>query len=182
MDRILKDQTSATLRTIPVYMTSSTTGLPVSSLTFSGSEIQVNKNGAGWVNALGTLPEDGGAGSGAGNYTYLVTLLDTNTEGSLKLKVTKTGCNPYVFETTIYTDTAVSITVRDAIMNYSHDAGLTIRGAFRRLDALIAGKATGLKGALARFFMRDGVTSASAATQDVGAGTRAVADVSGSES
>jgi hypothetical protein len=71
--------------------------------------------------------------------------------------------------------------IRDAILDYSHDTGLTIKGFFRRLDALAAGKATGLRGTVARYFMRDGTTEAIEATQDVSLGTRQAADVTGSE-
>lgn len=76
---------------------------------------------------------------------------------------------------------AAANTVRDAILNYAHDTGVTIKGAFRRMDAFTSGKATGMKGAIARFFMRDGSTAAIRATQDVSAGTRTAADVTGSE-
>ncbi len=102
MERIRKDQATAALRTISIYLVDSTTGAPVDSLTFAGAEMQVNKNGAGWVNAAGTISEDGGAGNGAGNYTYQLTVGDTDTEGSIKLKVDKTGTNVYIYETDIY--------------------------------------------------------------------------------
>ncbi len=72
-------------------------------------------------------------------------------------------------------------TIRDAILNYSHDTGLTIKGAFRRMDAVLAGKATGLRSTIARFFMRDGTTVAVEATQDVANGTRATPTITGSE-
>ncbi len=69
----------------------------------------------------------------------------------------------------------------DALMDFSHDTGVTMLGLFRRLEATISGKATGLRSTVARFFMRDGTTPATQATQDTDAGTRVVADVSGSE-
>ncbi len=84
-------------------------------------------------------------------------------------------------EVTSITSTAAN-TIINTLMAFSHDTGLTIKGFFRRLDAMAAGKATGLKSAIARFFMRDGTTSAIQANQDVAAGTRSAADVSGSES
>lgn len=77
--------------------------------------------------------------------------------------------------------TAAANTIRDAFLNFSHDTGVTIKGAIRRLDALATNKATGLKGALARYFMRDGTTAAISAAQDTAAGTRGAADVTGSE-
>ncbi len=66
-------------------------------------------------------------------------------------------------------------------MAFSHDTGLTIKGFFRRLDALASGKATGLRSSVASYFMRDGSTEAIEAVQDSVQGTRAVADVTGSE-
>lgn len=78
--------------------------------------------------------------------------------------------------------TAAANTIRDAILNFSHDSGLTIKGFFRRLDALAAGKASGLIGTVAKFYMRDGDTEAISAAQDTDAGTRGAANISGSES
>lgn len=72
-------------------------------------------------------------------------------------------------------------TIITTLMAYSHDTGLTILGAFRRMDAVLSGKATGLKGVLARFFMRDDATAAVSAVQDTNAGTRDAASVTGSE-
>jgi hypothetical protein len=79
----------------------------------------------------------------------------------------------------IATDAATELVA--AFMAFSHDTGLTIKGAFRRLDALVAGKATGLRSAVASYFMRDGTTEAIEAVQDSLQGTRAAADVTGSE-
>lgn len=78
--------------------------------------------------------------------------------------------------------TAAQDMIVDSIMAYSHDTGVTVRGAFRRMDAFVAGKATGLRSAIARFFMRDGTTAAIQASQNVTAGTREAASVAGSES
>ena len=76
---------------------------------------------------------------------------------------------------------AAASLVVSTLMAFSHDTGLTIKGAFRRMDALAAGAATGLVGTLAKFFMRDGTTAALTASQVPTAGTRSTADVTGSE-
>lgn len=77
--------------------------------------------------------------------------------------------------------TAAANTVRDALLNFSHRSGRTVKGFIRRLDALASGKATGLVGAVATFFQPDGTTTEYSADQDTTAGTRATADVTNSE-
>ena len=78
--------------------------------------------------------------------------------------------------------TAAINAVRDGILNYSHRSGRTVRGLLRRLDALAAGKATGLLGAVVKFFAPDGTTVEMQVSQTPAAGTRETAtDVSGSE-
>lgn len=71
--------------------------------------------------------------------------------------------------------------VRDAFLDYSHRPGRTVRGWIRRMDAVVAGRATGLRSALARFFQPDGVTEEVSAAQSPSAGTREVPDVTSSE-
>lgn len=77
--------------------------------------------------------------------------------------------------------TSAAQKVRDSLLTYSHDTGVTVEGLFVRLDALLGGKATGLLSTLARFYRRDGVTVAFEANQNVTLGTRATATVTGSE-
>lgn len=68
-----------------------------------------------------------------------------------------------------------------AVMSYAHEAGRTVLGVLRRLDALMTGKATGLIGATVAFFRPDGTTKAIEATQDVAAGTRETASTVGGD-
>jgi hypothetical protein len=68
-----------------------------------------------------------------------------------------------------------------AVMSYAHEAGRTVLGVLRRLDALMTGKATGLIGATVAFFRPDGTTKAIEATQDVVAGTRDTASTVGGD-
>ena len=78
----------------------------------------------------------------------------------------------------IDTSAVASATVA-ALMAYAHDTGVTFGGLLTRLEALVSGKATGLKGAIARFFRRDGTTVAMEVPQNVANGTRATGIVSG---
>jgi hypothetical protein len=71
--------------------------------------------------------------------------------------------------------------IRDRFLDYSHRSGRTVRGWIRRSDAVVAGKATGLLSAFARFFAPGGVIAEIIAPQNVRAGTRDEPDVSGSE-
>ncbi len=69
----------------------------------------------------------------------------------------------------------------DAVLEASHESGRTLKGVFRRLDALMTGKATGLLGVLATFFRPDGVTKAIEATQNTTLGTRDTASTVGGD-
>jgi hypothetical protein len=69
--------------------------------------------------------------------------------------------------------------VAAAVFAYAHEVGRTFLGAVRRMEAFVAGKATGLVGASAVFYRADASTAAITATQDVDAGTREAATVGG---
>lgn len=62
-----------------------------------------------------------------------------------------------------------------AVWAFAHESGRTVKGVMVRLDAIIAGKATGLNGTTVTFYRADGTTKAIEATQDTGAGTRETA-------
>jgi hypothetical protein len=117
---------------------------------------------------------------GNGQYALQLTSGETATAGKVAIYISISGVSAQ-FGPEEIRSSSTATAVRDAILDYSHDTGLTIRGFFRRLDALAAGKATGLRGTIARYFMRDGTTEAIEATQDTSLGTRAAADVSGTE-
>lgn len=69
----------------------------------------------------------------------------------------------------------------EALMSYAFRTGRTVRGFFRRADALFFGKVTGLLGALVTAFRPGGIVSEYTVAQDVVAGNRAESDVAGSE-
>ncbi len=65
------------------------------------------------------------------------------------------------------------------VFAYAHETSRTFKGLARRLDAFIAGKATGLVGTSAVFYRSDASTAAITATQSVDNGTRDAATVAG---
>jgi hypothetical protein len=69
-----------------------------------------------------------------------------------------------------------------ALMAFAHDSGVTVEGLFKRLEALVSGKASGMNSnGTVTFYLRDGVSVAFSAVQSVTHGTRNMADVTGSE-
>lgn len=71
-----------------------------------------------------------------------------------------------------------------ALMAFAHDTGVTVDGLFKRLEALVGGKAEQLDAdgtATVKFYLRDGVTVAFQSVRDTAAGSRTTAVVTGSE-
>lgn len=83
-------------RRIPVLMRNASTRAYTASLTFSGAEIQISKNGSAFVNAGGAVVELGGSGIGAGAYYYQASLGDVDTLGWIEIKITKAGMDPWI--------------------------------------------------------------------------------------
>lgn len=81
--------------------------------------------------------------------------------------------------TALKTDAATKIIT--TLYDTSHRAGRTFRGVVRRMDSFMTGKATGLRGALARWFAPDGVTVEFSGAQDISSGTRDTSDCTASE-
>lgn len=111
---------------------------------------------------------------------------DTTAADNLELQFNGTGLTGDTFpmrqDATISVDEAAIATASlNALLAHDHDTGVTVAGLLARLEALVSGKVTGLKGNTVRFYMKDGITVAIQATQDVAAGTRAAANVAGSE-
>lgn len=81
--------------------------------------------------------------------------------------------------------TAAKDAIVASIMAFVIDSGgavpATVKGALRRIDAVVSGAATGLIGDVVRFFMRNGTAVATEHTQDVTAGTRSAGDITDSE-
>lgn len=110
-------------------------------------------------------------GTGAGQ-------INQDADGRIDTRTVNMASN-VVTAAALATDAVTEIVA--GLMAFAHDTGVTVKGLFRRLDAFVAGKATGLNSATAKFFMRDGATEAINATQDTTAGTRSTATVTGSE-
>jgi hypothetical protein len=72
-------------------------------------------------------------------------------------------------------------TIRDAILDWTPRAGRTLRGHWRRMDALFFGKITGFIGALVTAYRPGGVVEEFEAVQNTTAGSRDEVDVTDSE-
>jgi hypothetical protein len=73
----------------------------------------------------------------------------------------------------------VGTEIADAVAAYAHESGRTLKGLWRRIEAAISGKATGLLGSAVVYYRSDGSTAAITATQDTTAGSREAATVGG---
>lgn len=147
------------------------------------AEFKVRLAGGAYANAtISRIIEIGG-----GNYEYQLTAGESATAGKVYYYPNVAGHDGDLLavrweDVVVAAAAPTAIEVRDAILNYSHDTGLTIKGAFRRMDAVLAGKATGLLGLVARYYRRDGITVAVQADQVPTLGTRQTTNVTGSES
>lgn len=81
---------------VPIIMIDSTSGAYTPSLTITGTEIKVQKNGGAWITALGVVTENGGAGNGLGNYNYLPHVSEVES-GYFTILVDKTGYVVYEY-------------------------------------------------------------------------------------
>jgi hypothetical protein len=138
----------------------------------SGSELQWKRaTGTAYANASGTF-----AHVGDGLYRYIpadAEVAAAQGEAIAVLELKKTG-----FSTQFV---PVPILYGADVLSYAHETGRTLLGVFRRLDALLTGKATGLLSTLATFYRPDGVTKAIEATQDTTLGTRSTASTVGGD-
>lgn len=69
--------------------------------------------------------------------------------------------------------------VAAAIAAYAHESGRSLLGLWRRMEAFISGKATGLAGSSVVFYRSDGSTACITATQNTSTGARDAATVGG---
>lgn len=168
---------SGNLAEAPFSLYDSTTLAPITGHTFVVGEVRVRLPGGAFADAdVANVTE-----WGHGQYGLKLTTTQTANAGQVGIYINVTGAmNDYSY-VTIKAAPVSAASIVAALMAYSYDTGVTVKGLYRRLDALVAGKATGLRSTLARYFMRDGTTVAISAVQDVATGTRAVADVTGSE-
>jgi hypothetical protein len=160
---------------IPFSLFDNTTGAPVTGHAWIAGEVKVRVPGGSFVNAtIGNIVEWGN-----GQYALQLTALQTASPGKVSIYVLVTGAQADYGPEEIKSSVATDIVA--ALMAHEHDTGASFEGLCIRLDALIAGKATGLNAPFARYFKRDGTTAAIVAAQDTAAGTRGTGDISGSE-
>lgn len=156
---------------IPFSLYDDATGAPVTGRVWIAGDVKVRLPGVAYANAtVGNIVEWGN-----GQYALQLTAGQTANPGKASIYVSVAGMSAQYGPEEIRLDPVA------ALMAFSHDTGLTVMGLFRRLDALAAGKATGLNSALASYYRRDGSTKAIDAVQDTTAGTRSTGTVTGSE-
>ena len=156
----------------PFHLPSSSNPLtPVTGHSFSTGEVQIRVAGGSLVNADVTLVVE----IGNGDYALQLTGAQTAATGKAFLYVNVSGAQ-------VYSGFEDVLDIGAIMLAASHDTGRTVKGAFRRMDAMDSGKATGLDGTAPTFYMADGVTVALTAVQDPVLGNRAAATVTGSES
>lgn len=163
------NQATASLRRVPFELFDNS-GAPVTGASFTNppatGEVQLSKAGGSYTDVTGSVVE-----IGSGSYYYQGVLADTNTLGLLILKVNKSGSRLFKYQDEV-TAGADATAIANAVWGFAHQSGRTVKGAIKRLDQLLTGKNTGLKGALWRLFDIDGTTPLVEASQNTSAGTR----------
>lgn len=77
--------------------------------------------------------------------------------------------------------TVAANTVRDSLLNFAHRSGRTFKGFIRRVDAFVAGVATGTKATSPTFYQPDGTTVEYSITSDPTTANRTTPVVTNSE-
>lgn len=174
MGVIVKNQATAALRVaapIPFY---DLDGQLLTGQTFltSNGEVETYTLGGGWVAAANDVAA---LGSG-GNYLYQYSQDETNDDTIIGVRLIKSGyATQYYWNEIAPYALPSAATIAAAVLAAAHTPGRTVQGVLLRIDQLIAGKHTGLLGALWTLFAPDGTTPLVQATQDVSAGTREAA-------
>jgi len=162
----------STARNILVWMSDSAdhiTGKTGLTLTITAS-----KAGAAFASITPTVTERTN-----GWYQLALTSSHTDTLGDFALHITGASADALdvMMQVVAYDEDSAHL----GILSYAHETSRTLLGVFRRLDALMTGKATGLLSSLATFYRADGVTKAIEATQNTTAGTRETASTVGGD-
>jgi hypothetical protein len=138
----------------------------------AGSDLQWKRaTGTAYANSTGTF-----AHVGDGLYRYIPADAEcavAEGEAIAVIKIKKTGFSTQFIP--------VPILYGADVLSYAHETGRSLLGVFRRLDALLTGRATGLLSSLATFYRADGATKAIEATQNTTAGTRETASTVGGD-
>lgn len=149
-----QSEATAARRRVPIYLVDATDGVtPETGLTFSGSDVQLSKNGAAFASFAGTMTE-----VAAGLYHYEATAGELDTLGFLAVKVVKTGVRTFVGMAQVV---AVNVYDAAALGLTNLDAAVTTRAAAAQLPgALVGGRVDASVGAMAA----NVITAAAAAT------------------
>lgn len=162
----------STARNILVWMSDSSdhiTGKTGLTLTITAS-----KAGAAFASITPTVTERTN-----GWYQLALTSSHTDTLGDFALHITGASADALdvMMQVVAYDEDSAHL----GILSYAHETSRTLLGVFRRLDAFMTGKATGLVSSLATFYRADGATKAIEATQNTSAGTRETASTVGGD-
>lgn len=175
---ILKGKSGAEAE-LPINLFDFSTGEAILGHTFTTGEVLLAlPNGVLEDATPGNIVE-----KGHGRYALQLTGAETSTSGAVVLHlVTDPVSGPYLPHAWDETIVDVGATARDAILDYAFRSGRTIRGFFRRVDALFFNKNTGLKNSNHIAYQPGGSNVPEYTdTQDVVAGTRSEANVANSE-
>lgn len=157
---LVQNESSATLRRVPFYMVNDIDGkTPVTGLTFSGSEIQVSKNGNAEANFTGSVIEVGN-----GLYTYVLAAGEVDTLGYITIRFEKATVRVFIAThqvgaVNIYDQTAGVLDAPNTI------DGFSLRNIFRYVAAILFGRVTGAPGSPV-FKSADGTTTRVSAVAD----------------
>lgn len=162
MQLLQLSEATASYRKVPFPCVDATDGYTAETgLTFSAGELLVSKNGATEANAAGSVTEVAG-----GVYMYEFTAAELNTQGTVSLRVSKSGVRGAVVLaqvvpwdpqsatnmglTNLSVDVGTLLTAAayqdvDDVLDAasSIETGLTLRGAIRLMAAVLAGKSSG---------------------------------------
>jgi hypothetical protein len=156
----------------------------------------VNTTGVGWVDVTGTTiipyhdavkilpaPYSVSLANGAiALATFTSGAIDSTVLAANAIGASQIASNAITaakFATGAITSTVLDSTaankVRDAVLAGVVNGTRTVKGILARVNAFVMGRATGLDGAVATFYLEDGATPAMQFTQDTDAGTRSAA-------
>ncbi len=146
---------------VSIYLVDPETGDPVESLTFSGAEVRIGIDGGAFADAAGTVTEDGGAGSGEGNYTYTADASDVVDIGLRKLFIDKAGAQPYIIDFEVVEAGGAFDTLIPTIAADVDDLGTRLPAALvsGRMDSSVGAMAAGAVNAIWAFAHESGRTA-----------------------
>lgn len=174
---IIKGNTGSKAEVL-IRLFDSTTGAAITGRVWATGDVKIYlPDGVAWIDAtVANIVE-----KGRGYYALRLAAAETDVAGKILLDldtVAVPAASPHSWED----DIIDGADILAGILSIVHDNGgpepATLGGLFYRLEALAAGKATGLNQSVVTFYGRDDSTVAMTTDQDVATGTRARGDIS----